>query len=64
MTPVRILLGVGEGDPGVDLQRLAAGVAAVGLDEGVVDALGFEPGEEELAQPVEGRSGGPCQRVA
>ena len=27
------LLGVGEGEAGVDLQRLAGGVAAVGLDE-------------------------------
>jgi hypothetical protein len=31
-------LGVGEGDAAVDFQALAAGVAAVWLDEGVVDA--------------------------
>ena len=35
------LLGVGEGEAGVDLQGLTGGVAAVGLDEGVVDALGL-----------------------
>jgi hypothetical protein len=34
------LLGVGQGEAGVDLQGLAGGVAAVGLDERVVDALG------------------------
>jgi hypothetical protein len=33
-------LGVGEGEPGVDLKGLATGVPAVGLDGGVVDALG------------------------
>jgi len=27
-------------------------VAAVGLDQGVVDALGLEPGEQEVPQPV------------
>ena len=36
------VLGVGEGDAGVDLQGLAVGVAAVGLDKGVVDPLGLE----------------------
>ena len=35
------LLGVGEGEAGVNLQGLTGGVAAVGLDEGVVDALGL-----------------------
>ena len=35
------VLGVGEGDPGVHLEGLAAGVAGVGLDEGVVDPLGL-----------------------
>ena len=45
-------LGVGEGESAVDLERLAAGVAAVGPDEGVVDALGLEPGEQEVPQPV------------
>ncbi len=44
-------LGVGEGESAVDLERLAAGVAAVGPDEGVVDALGLEPGEQEVPQP-------------
>jgi len=29
----------------MDLQELAGDVAAVGLEEGVVDALGFELGE-------------------
>ncbi len=46
--PVAALLGVGESDVGVDLEGLATGVAAVGLDGGVVDALGLEPGEEEV----------------
>src|SRR5512142_1958663 len=32
------VLGVGEGEAAVDLEGLAAGVPAVGLDEGVVDA--------------------------
>ena len=49
-------LGVGEGEAAVDLQGLAAGVAAVGLDEGVVDALGLEPGEQEVPESV-GRHG-------
>jgi hypothetical protein len=31
-------LGVVEGEPGVDLQRLAGLVSGVGLDERVVDA--------------------------
>src|SRR5450755_4853432 len=46
------VLGVGERDPGVDLQRLTGGVAGVGLDEGVVDPLGLEPGEQEVAKSV------------
>jgi len=52
------LLGVGEGEAGVDLQGLAGGVAAVGLDERVVDALGLEPGEQEVAQRVRADRGG------
>ena len=48
------LLGVSEGEAAVNLEGLLAGVAAVGLDEGVVDALGLEPGEEEMAEPVGG----------
>jgi hypothetical protein len=36
----------------IDLQGLASGAAAVGPDERVVDALGLEPGEQELAQRV------------
>ncbi len=32
----------------VDLQRLARGVSRVGLDQGIIDALFFEPGEEEV----------------
>jgi len=36
------VLGVGEGESAVDLHKgLPAGVAAVGLDEGGVDALGL-----------------------
>ena len=38
-------LGVCEDEAGMDLQELAGDVAAVGLEEGVVDALGFELGE-------------------
>ena len=34
---VVVLLGVGEGEPAVDLEGLSAFVSAVGLDEGVVD---------------------------
>jgi hypothetical protein len=45
-------LGVGQGEAAVDLQRGAGGVAGVGLDEGIVDALGFEPGEQEMPEPV------------
>jgi hypothetical protein len=48
------VLGVGEGQAAVDFQGLSAGVAAVGLDEGVVDALGLQPGEQEVPQPVPG----------
>src|SRR5512142_1936102 len=48
------VLGVGEGEAAVDLEGLAAGVPAVGLDEGVVDALGFQPGEQEVPQLVGG----------
>jgi hypothetical protein len=36
----------------MDLQGLASGAAAVGPDERVVDALGLEPGEQEVAQRV------------
>ena len=32
----------------VDLQRLARGVSRVGLDQGIIDALFFESGEEEV----------------
>jgi len=46
------VLCVGERDPGVDLERLAGGVPGVGLDQGVVDALGLEPGEEEVPEAV------------
>jgi hypothetical protein len=53
-----VLLGVSEGEAGVDLQGLAGGVAAVGLDERVVDALGLEPGEQEVAQRVRADRGG------
>jgi hypothetical protein len=45
-------LGVGEGEAAVDLQAGAGGVAGVGLDVGVVDAVGFEPGEQEVSEPV------------
>lgn len=45
-------LGVREGEAAVDLERLPADVAAVGLDECVVYALGFEPREQEVPQPV------------
>ena len=45
------VLGVGEGESAVDLQGGAGGVARVGLDEGVVDALGL-PGEQEVPEPV------------
>src|SRR5674536_219406 len=45
-------LGVAERHPGVDLQRGAGRVSGVGLDQGVVDALGFEPGEQEVPEPV------------
>jgi hypothetical protein len=38
--------------PYEQLEALPAGVPAVGLDEGVVDALGLEPGEQEVPQPV------------
>src|SRR5664280_2591590 len=46
------VLGVAERHPGVDLQRGAGRVSGVGLDQGVVDALGFEPGEQEVPEPV------------
>ena len=46
------VLGVAEGEAAVDLQGLAAFVSAVGLDECVVDALGFEPGEQEVPELV------------
>src|SRR5919205_414881 len=32
-------LGLADGQAGVDLERLAAGVPGVGLDQGIVDAL-------------------------
>jgi len=46
-----VLLGAGQGEAGVDLQGLAGGVAAAGLER-VVDALGLEPGKQEVAQRV------------
>jgi hypothetical protein len=52
------LLGVGQGETGVDVQGLAGGVAAVGLDERVVDALGLEPCEQEVAEGVRADRGG------
>lgn len=51
-------LGVGEGEAGVDLEGLAVPVAGVGLDERVVDALGLEPGEQEVSQGVGADRGG------
>ena len=45
-------LGVGEGEAAVDLEGLSGLVAAVGLDESVVDPLCFQPGEEEVAKSV------------
>jgi hypothetical protein len=35
-----------------DLEGLSALVSAVGLDESVVDALGLEPGEQEVPELV------------
>jgi hypothetical protein len=46
------LLGVGQGEAGVDLQGLAGGVATVGLDERVVDALGLT-GRERFTNHAE-----------
>ena len=52
------LLSVGQGEAGVDLQGLAGGVAAIRLDERVIDALGLEPGKQEVAQGVRADRGG------
>jgi hypothetical protein len=41
-------LGISKGQLGVDFQRLARGVSRVGLNEGLIDALFFEPGKEEV----------------
>ena len=41
MSGAPVLLGCSEQPTGVDLQGLAGGVTAVGLDEGVVDAGGL-----------------------
>ena len=46
------MLGIGEGESAVDLQGGAGGVAGVGLDEGVVDALGLT-GRERFTNPAE-----------
>ncbi len=46
------LLGVGEGEAGVDLQGLAGGMTAVRLDERVVDALGLT-GRERITNHAE-----------
>jgi hypothetical protein len=51
------LLGVGQGEAGVDLQELADGVTAVGLDERVIDAY-FKPREQEVAEGVRADRGG------
>ena len=54
-------LSVAEGDARVDLQAGARGMARVGLDQGVVDALGLQPREQEVPQPVGGML---CSRAA
>jgi hypothetical protein len=43
-----LLLCVGKRQFGVDLQRLPTLMAGVWLDEGIIDALLFEPGEQEM----------------
>lgn len=40
-----LLLRVGQRQFGIDLQRLPTLMAGVGLDQGVIDPLLFEPGE-------------------
>jgi hypothetical protein len=51
---VVLLLGLADGQTRVDLQRFPPGVPGVRLDEGIVDSLFLEPGEEEVAQLVGG----------
>ena len=51
------MLGVGQGEAGVHLQGLAAGVAAVGLDEHVVNAPGLEPVLDALEEDGTRRPG-------
>lgn len=41
-------LGVGERETRVDLQRLPCGMSRVGLDQGIINPLFFEPGEEKM----------------
>lgn len=38
-----LLLCFANGQPGVDFQRLSAGVAGIGLDQGIVYALLLQP---------------------
>ena len=48
MTASYSLLGIREGEAGVDLEGLAGLMPRVRLDQGVVDSLGLQPGEEEV----------------
>lgn len=58
------LQGGGQGQVGVDLQRLPLLVAAVGLDMRVVDALGLQPGQQEVPEPMWADRVGDPRRVA
>jgi hypothetical protein len=47
-------MGVGSREPLLGVTGCSMRWTSVGLDEGVVDALGLEPGEEEVAEAVWG----------
>ncbi|HEX6557592.1 MAG TPA: hypothetical protein VF026_32810 [Ktedonobacteraceae bacterium] len=58
-----LLLRVGQRQFGIDLQRLPTLMARVRLDEGVIDALLFQPGEEKMPPFVRGHGTGNPSRL-
>ena len=53
-----LLLRVGQRQFGIDLQRLPTLMARVRLDQGIIDTLLFEPGEQEMPPFVRGHGTG------
>jgi hypothetical protein len=58
-----LLLRVGQRKFGIDLQRLPTLMARVRLDQGIIDSLLFELGEQEMPLLVRGHGTGNPSRL-